>query len=386
MKRLNRIRLNQQGYALVLALLLLALGSLLVVPSLHLAYATLQSNIVVENKALGFGAADAGFENALWNLQYNSDFLLPEVGTPTSWTLEESVNDCSVDVTISNEEDFNFKIISKATDNNSGDEIEVVSYIELGMDFSGFFDNAITSDGDVTIMPGTTVSGNVTYSGYLDNNGEIIDGTDIQAEYMNWPRTDVFIAYYWAQIEELGLDETPASNPYAINIVDGTEADPVHIGPLYAPGNMDINCSGANGWGSIDGLVYVKGDLVTATKGHLDLNGSTIFVEGSINIQPGFTLLGSGCIIAVGDINFKPNLESDENDFIFLFTIEGQATVQPGGDFYGSIAGDIEVYLSPGNNLTLTEVPDEGINFPGGEYGSSHGFGHITNIKVYIIN
>ena len=113
MKRLNQIRLNQQGYALPLALFLLALGSLLVVPSLYLAHATLQSNIAVEDKALGFGAADAGFENALWNLQYNSDFLLPEVGTPTSWTLEESVNDCSVDVTISNEEDFNFKIISK---------------------------------------------------------------------------------------------------------------------------------------------------------------------------------------------------------------------------------------------------------------------------------
>jgi hypothetical protein len=46
-------------------------------------------------------------------------------------------------------------------------------------------------------------------------------------------------------------------------------------------------------------------------------------------------------------------------------SVEGESTVSPGGTIYGSIAGDAEVYLAPHNSLTLTDVPAEGLEFPG---------------------
>jgi hypothetical protein len=335
---------------------------------------------VVENKALGFGGADAGFEYAIWNMQYNDDYTLPQVGVEDVLSFPETINGRTVSVSIRNEGDFVYKITSTATD-DEGNTVEVVSYIEMGMDFSDFFDNAITSNGDVTIKPHTNVTGNVTYSGTLYNQG-YIDGAQIPVEDMNWPQTDDMIAYYWSQIEDLGLDESPVTNPYSVDISSGTEASPVSLGPLYAPGYMTTT---GMGWAQFDGLIYVKGDLNIQPQSYLKMNLQTVFVEGSVNIQPNSYIEGSGCIIAVGDINFQPNMSGNEDDFLFLLSLEGTTTLKPNGDFYGSLAGSAEVELYPGNDLTWTETPEEGLNFPGGDYGGSTGSGRITQIIVYNI-
>ncbi|MDH5781377.1 MAG: hypothetical protein OEZ07_02255, partial [Dehalococcoidia bacterium] len=59
-------------------------------------------------------------------------------------------------------------------------------------------------------------------------------------------------------------------------------------------------------------------------------------------------------------------MDSSEDDFLFLMSIGGTCTIQPSGDFYGSLAGDCEVYLMPDSDFTLTAVPEEGLNFIGG--------------------
>ena len=43
-------------------------------------------------------------------------------------------------------------------------------------------------------------------------------------------------------------------------------------------------------------------------------------------------------------------------DPIFVMSVEGTTRVQPNGDFYGSIAGSVEIELQPGTS----------INYPGG--------------------
>jgi hypothetical protein len=61
--------------------------------------------------------------------------------------------------------------------------------------------------------------------------------------------------------------------------------------------------------------------------------------------------------------------------FVFVMSIEGTSLLQPNGDLYGSIAGNADVYIKPGCTLTLTVVPETGLDFPGttGTIGASEG-------------
>jgi hypothetical protein len=47
-------------------------------------------------------------------------------------------------------------------------------------------------------------------------------------------------------------------------------------------------------------------------------------------------------------------------------SVNGTVWFNPNGDFYGSLAGNVEVQLQPGNTLTWSDPPG-GLNFPTGE-------------------
>ncbi|HUW46081.1 MAG TPA: pilus assembly protein PilZ, partial [Dehalococcoidia bacterium] len=90
----------------------------------------------------------------------------------------------------------------------------------------------------------------------------------------------------------------------------------------------------------------------------LNLNGQTIFVASSTVGQPALwiggklNIIGPGIILAVGDIYFEPNIPVGMTDPIFIMSVEGETLLQPGGDFYGSIAGSVEVQLQPGSSIS----------------------------------
>ena len=109
---------------------------------------------------------------------------------------------------------------------------------------------------------------------------------------------------------------------------------------------------------------------------NLDLNGNTIFVESpttfdedskyALKIGGKCTITGSGCIIAVGDIEFKPNLNCSPADYVLVMSIEGKTYMQPNGDFYGTLAGSSEVYIQNGDaSWTSPYAVEGGLNFPG---------------------
>jgi hypothetical protein len=52
--------------------------------------------------------------------------------------------------------------------------------------------------------------------------------------------------------------------------------------------------------------------------------------------------------------------------FFFLMSVECTINVQPGGNFYGSIAGNANVDLQPDCFVNLVNTPEGGLNFPGG--------------------
>jgi hypothetical protein len=95
----------------------------------------------------------------------------------------------------------------------------------------------------------------------------------------------------------------------------------------------------------------------------LMLNLETIYTDVDITFQPGTDLYGPGCVIAAGDIAFQPNLMTGEEAYILLMSIEGTIQFQPNNDFYGSVAGDVDVILQPDAGLYWVE-PDPGLEYP----------------------
>ncbi|MCJ7515735.1 MAG: hypothetical protein MUO89_07210 [Dehalococcoidia bacterium] len=551
MKLPMRILKSEAGQVLPMALVLLALGGLLVVPVLSLMSTNLVANRVVETNNYELYAADAGVEHALWNMQYNSDgFTLPNDGAPPTQLPEFTLNERTVDVQISKSVGEPYKITSIATGAN-GHSTTVECYIDIEADLSWFFDSAITAGDDVVIKPGTEVVGDVTYGDtitYKDRDqidGELIKDPDLVT---NWPSAEYLSSYYLAQVTT-----APDINAGTTISVDGyTAISPRSIwngGPAHALGNLTITGSG---WARLDGTLYVAGVLTVQPGCTIDLNGHTIFVAYpypnpytvgtvAIEIKPGSSIVGSGCIIAVGDIIFKPNLSAGDkligvaeditpittpapkdyfllskftaditgtvdlfrvnckdsgqvkvaiyedvagvpgnlklavdtskavvetstdviagwNDiifpetdvqagtaywlaansnaaiiriyngtgtgvrlskaapysgfttfpdpagsgftqvtnttylfagyntpFVFVMSIDGTSTLYPGGTLYGAIAGNADVELKPGCTLTLTAVPDDGLDFPGMDTGEDEIPGTPATIRTYTI-
>ena len=337
---------GESGQALIMAIVLLMLGSLMAVPVLNFASTSLNHNRVIESNTQELYAADSGMEYAICKFDNNpGEFELEP--------LPSEVNSRTVNVTSQYVSESIYKITSTAT-NDDGSSTTIESYVKISY---GLFDNAITSIGDITLMPNTEVYGDVQYNGEIDNKG-IIYGDEITTEIEDWPTAEMLSELYWENVDEC----TPLPDGYVIDISSGTEANPYPIGPLYASGNLTITGSGV---ARLDGTIYVVGNLTInpTPECTILLNLQTIFAEGSINFQPGTNVSGSGCIVAVGDVIYQPNILGD--DFVFIMSVEGTVTLQPGNSFYGSIAGNCEVELMPGTSLNY-EDPADGLDFPYG--------------------
>jgi hypothetical protein len=340
---MNLLKNRQSGQALIMGLILLALGSLLVVPILNLAASSLNYHQVVERHTLETYAADSGVEYALCELGND-----PEGYQVNPLQASFTNNNKDVDVIAEHLGDRIYKITSVATtDSSSITKIE--SYIHIS-DYPIFFNNAITSKGDVIIRPDGEVYGDVQYEGVLDNKGTIY-GDEYNAPVENWPTVEELSQFYW-------VDETISGS--TIDISSGTEAAPYLIGPGHTNGDLTITGTGV---AALNGTLYVQGSLTVMPGSAVMLNSETIFAEVDITMQPGTDLYGPGCVIAVGDIDFQPNLMTGEEAYILLMSIEGAIQFQPNNDFYGSVAGEVDITLQPGAGLYWTE-PDDGLDYP----------------------
>ena len=168
------------------------------------------------------------------------------------------------------------------------------------------------------------------------------------------------------------LDDVVGVTPYPNANIDILNTK--NIGPLYREGSLAIDNTGAPDILTLDGTIYIAGDLTFQQPGisktyTLDLNNQTIFVEGSIYFPPARCIIyGEGCIIAIGDINFQPMVTASFDQFVFVMSLDGMVDFHPQGDFSGSIAGECNVYLAPGNTcnwVPYPEDPETPLNFPG---------------------
>jgi hypothetical protein len=397
MKRmLNKLKRGEKGQALIIAMILMLLGSLIIAPMLAYMGSGLKvGKDVHEERMDELYAADAGAEDALWYI-HDIDRLKQLVehvtgGTlPDDWTPEDytwplpaynlgDINGKGVEVTVDyipyDDYDKYFKITSTATSyNDSGTAISsttIDSYSKIP-DFTNLLDNAITSRGTVDLKS-TVYDGDVVYCKEpAPPEDHVIGGVVKQDCAVGWPPADALSEFYLGDVD--GFD----FNNDTINVKN----TPNPIGPLYRDGDLTINKSGGgNALLTLQGTVYVTGKLQIGTTNQnftLNLNGQTIFVKDpttppggyAVNIGGKTTITGSGCIIAVGGINFQPNMsQGSPEDFLFVMSINGTTFAHPSGNFNGSFAGNVEVQLQPGQpaetKLTWNSPSDNKLNFPG---------------------
>ena len=371
-KILNKSIKDEGGQALIMVLILLLLGGLIIPPLLaYMSTGLIVGQEVYDKRMDELYAAEAGVEDALWQIKTVAAGLpKAEDDPPREWSYSiiDDVNGKVVSpIIITYIEEGTYKIESTAT-SDGGDNTTIEAYINI-IDFTNFMDNAITSMNDVELGSNTTVDGDIQYNGELkESPGSTITGDTTDDPIEGWPTAEQLHDYYWPDVA--GLGEFPDAT---IDL-----KDPPSIPSLYRVGDLTITNtgeSGVAGWLEEDGIVYVTGDLEFKQTGNKDyeihLNYATIFVLGNIDFPSDrCTVYGPGCIIAVGDINFQPKMaaidEPDVKDFIFVMSVEGTVNFQPNGDFYGSLAGNVNVNLQPGCSLIWNGPPPE-LKFPGSE-------------------
>jgi len=378
---LSRLSREQTGMGFILVLIFLLLGSLTIAPILNYMAAGIAAAMTYEDKSLELYAADAGIEDAIWQINSHAQELPGAGEDPWEYTAG-TVNTNAVAVSIDYINKTTYKIISTAT-GADGSNTVVRSYVEHFGDYSYILDNAIISNGDIVIQPGGEVSGKVWYNpeqGTLENKGTIADDDIIEQEVVwieDQTEIDNWSGFYQDQVSGSFTDSS-------INL----EFAPV-IDSLYRDGDLEIRNMGDKTESIIGGTIFVTGNLEFMQPGGgkdytINLNGKTIFVQGTINLPPHrVTLKGSGCIIAIGDIQFRPNIASEDDDFILVMSLDGQVFFNPAGDFHGCLAGDTIVDLQPGCSLEHEDPPDT-LNFPG-----LNGYGDTSisqRILTYEIN
>ena len=383
-KRLVR---DEKGASLVLVLILLLISGLIIGPLLSYMGTGLITGQVYEMRTNELYAADAGVEDAIWKIQNQ----VPEVAGLTqcypNWSYNiTDVNGKRLQISIEYIDGGTYRITSTAITDDGGGTAAITgtaieSYVSASyMDFSSLLDNAIVSFDTITIQPNTTVDGDVWLPD--EDNLDIHDPEDIDGEVkdkddmtITWPTVEQLSTYYLEDIE---------GAPDPGSFIDIKDLNPKTIGPSYREGNLVVDNTGEPDTLVLEGTVYVHGDLNFQQPGSnnytINLNGQTIFAEGSINFPSNAVgISGSGCIIAVGDINFQPSITGD--DFVLVMSITGEVFFHPSGDFTGCIAGNTHVQLQPGCNINWISPEGKGLDFPMGAGGDDE-LPPITGVSI----
>ena len=368
---IKRLVRGEKGYVLIAALLVLLVLGLISGPLLSYMVSGLRAGHIFETGAAELYAADAGVQDAVWRIP---NLGLCAAQDTAHYTISD-VNGKSVDVTVTLTNNvtgtLTYKIASIAVTDDGGNtaglgsSTRVEAYVTGVVTSSGILDNVITTPCGYTVAGPTQIEPSEG-----EEHGPKVHYTGA------WPTAEMLSDLYWEDAKDY---------PYASGTLD-IKNYAAGIGPLCRDGTLDIKSSGTKGLTvKLNGTVYISGHTdigLTNQEFTLDLNGNTIFVADANGAAPeddpcspgnGYalriggkcTLTGSGCIVAVGNIEFKPNLSCSEDDYVLVLSVGGKTYMQPNGDFYGTLAGNAEVDIQNGD-VTWTDYTtvEGGLNFP----------------------
>ncbi len=377
---------EQKGQAFIIVLILMLVSALLITPLISYQYSGWTATTRNENRMMELYAADAGIEDALLKIRtktiQNPNDLPITAGQAVLYDPGITINQRNVNqagITYVNETIYKMFAAASSTPDSG---TYVMAYTKIYNFFFNLLNNAITSPGYVEVGNNSQIIGDIqTPDLDLPNNPSLYDWEGIhKTDPIEWPPFTGIGEYYMHQIED-----NPNSDYYYSNCQINLNKDEVRIiDPLYVDGELEIH--GPNNGSAeliLTGPVYVTGGVSFNNKNiklrlgkTSDNTSNAIYLEGegysvtgipkySIYIPPTVTLYGPGSIISQKAVYFRPNITTE--DFIFVLSIFGEVNFQPGGDFVGSIAGDVKVNLQPGNSIEWTEAPDY-LNVPGSDW------------------
>lgn len=352
----KRVLTDQRGGAFILTLVLLLVGSLVIPSLLEFMFGGLAQADIYQRRGAELYAADAGVEDALWRIQQRDIPVCPSVPYH-HYDLEDPVNGRSIGIDITYGSDVDgfsyYQITSTANGDGSATTVDAYAVNVYG-NYTDITNNVLTSQEGISYPPKPIVN-------YPEGNEP--------QEYYQGPWPDLATLAAWYKNDVKGLPSYPSDT---IDL-DGEDRT---LGPLYREGALTITNTGKkDATLTLTGTLYVTGDLVFAnTDTIIDLNNHAVFVESQSTNPPKHalyvsgkcTMRGPGVLAAMGDIYFEPNIEAGMTDPIFIISVYGTTTLKPGGDFYGAVAGSVEVYLQPGSTVSYPEdgFPDD-LNWPG---------------------
>jgi predicted acyltransferase (DUF342 family)/uncharacterized protein (UPF0333 family) len=190
----KKIIMEQKGQALVAVLILLAIGGLLMVPTLGYVSTSLKAHQVSETKTMELYAADSGVEDAIyWLIQGKPQ------GGDWSWNgstgerISYVRNDCIVNVSLEVlPEANNYKISSLAT--SSRGSTKVLSLVWAITWFQGDHNFSNTNpppEGDIHVEGDVSFSNNVQFTGDLTCSGSVTTMNNAVITGRIWASGDV---------------------------------------------------------------------------------------------------------------------------------------------------------------------------------------------------
>jgi len=351
-KRLIR---NENGAAMILALILLLIGGLIAAPLLAYMGTGLLAGRVYEGRTAELYAADAGVEDAMWKIQHEAGGLPCNPSSPPK-IYNIDVNDKSVEVSIEYkliDEQVYYKITSVGTtDSNSHTTVE--SYVEFipGGELD-IFSGALAAQGDIDLKGGSEVNGDIYHCGDLDYTGEL--GGD-------W--TDLGCAPFPSQSQNEGfaqafMDEALAGGTWEGNRDINSDTT---LGPIYITGNLAISKAVTI---TLAGIVYVKGSISGSKDLTITGTGSLV-AEGDIYLSKlaDYTVTGDSIIMSLnGDITLK---KSDPGDALsinaLIYAPNGAITFDKDMTIVGGVVGQS---IQADKDGSFTFVPKTDWDFPG---------------------
>jgi hypothetical protein len=359
---------SKKGYSLLIVLVVMFMGVVFIGALSQYLGSSLLLATRSEERAINFYAADSGFEDTCFWIQNYKDLPAFKPSGENQWERDPYVvNGRTVDVDVIQVGNYTYRVTSSASMNDTVSTV-IESYIVVTtLNLSPLGENAITSDSDILLLGQKGgVNGTVEYVGTLTCPGDpdcedtIIDRWDTVTQYPDgidyWPSTQNLIHYFFHQVDHLV--------PLNSSVID-IAVDPT-IGPLLRMEDLLIESTIKDAYSSLNGTVYVKGDLTIggAKDFYLNMSHHWIFCEGSITLSGKSSIVGTGAIISIGDLFFGPKSSSEEDEFLFLMSSEGGLQINPSSNFYGSVAGDVFVDLQPGTDMVWTDPKEAGFEFP----------------------
>jgi len=277
---------SESGQALVLALILLALGALLIIPTLNLTNTSAKYHQLIGSKTLEGYSADAGMEYALCKL-YNAP------GEYSVTPLDESfnLNGRTVSVTANYTGSGRYKLTSTAT-SADGRSTTIEANVNLS---AGVFLYALASKNDLLIQSQTVVTSSpVPGNGDICSNGAITL-TGSKAVIYGDARAVGAINADPGQIQGLRY-------PYYDPVV--FPGDYTQLYKTMAQETGDIRESETISTTQPLGPVYYNGDLTVQGNTVVYLTG-TIYVTGKLKVTGGARFEGEHNIAVEGDVRFE---------------------------------------------------------------------------------